>query len=210
MLRVFVFAIGTLLLESRRQARRHAIAHPGEETLKKTTWLILIVAGVVVALDQFSKYLVTTLLPLGGVWSPIPGPQPFFQIVYTYNTGAVFGLFKDLSPVFIVIALIVIGVVIVYSRKLRNDQWLIGLALGLMLGGALGNVIDRIRMGHVIDFIDVGVGPTRWYTSNLADISIVLGVILLGLAMLIEERRDRRLARRGDTAETPSTPIENQ
>jgi signal peptidase II len=64
-------------------------------------------------------------------------------------------------------------------------------ALGLLLGGAIGNLIDRIRLGHVIDFIDVGVGTTRWYTSNLSVVALVLGVILLGVAMLREEVRRR-------------------
>jgi signal peptidase II len=149
----------------------------------------LIVAGLVVALDQGSKYLVTQSLPVGGAWSPFPGPTPFFQIVYTYNTGATFGLFKDLGPVFIFIALAIVAALILYARRLRRDQWLMCVALGLMLGGAIGNLIDRIRLGHVIDFIDVGVGATRWYTSNLSDVSLVLGVILLGVAMLREELR---------------------
>lgn len=160
--------------------------------MKKTTWLILIYAGLIIVLDQLSKYLVTTFLPLGGAWSPFPGVNPVFQIIYTYNTGVAFGLFKDLGPVFVVMALIIVGVIVIYSRKLRNDQRLTCLALGLMLGGALGNVSDRIRLGHVIDFIDVGVGATRWYTSNLADVAIVLGVILLGLATLIDDRRERK------------------
>ena len=155
--------------------------------MKKTSWIILIVAGLAVALDQGSKYLITYSLPVGGVWSPFPGSLPFFQIVYTYNTGATFGLFKDLSPVFILIALVIVGVLVLYARRLRPDQWLMCVALGLMLGGAIGNLIDRIRLGHVIDFIDVGVGTTRWYTSNLSDVSLVLGVILLGIAMLSEE-----------------------
>jgi len=159
--------------------------------LKKTSWIILIVAALVVALDQGSKYLVTHNLPLGGVWSPFPGPQPFFQIVYTYNTGATFGLFKDLGPVFILIALVIVGVLILYARRLRSDRWLTCVALGLMLGGAIGNLIDRIRLGHVIDFIDVGVGTRRWYTSNLSDVALVLGVILLGIAMLSEELRHK-------------------
>ena len=147
----------------------------------------MIVAELAVALDQGSKYLITYSLPVGGVWSPFPGSLPFFQIVYTYNTGATFGLFKDLSPVFILIALVIVGVLVLNARRLRPDQWLTCVALGLMLGGAIGNLIDRIRLGHVIDFIDVGVGTTRWYTSNLCDVSLVLGVILLGVAMLIEE-----------------------
>jgi signal peptidase II len=151
----------------------------------------LIVAGLVVALDQGSKYLVTQSLPVGGAWSPFPGPTPFFQIVYTYNTGATFGLFKDLGPVFIFIALAIVAALILYARRLRRDQWLMCVALGLTLGGAIGNLIDRIRLGHVIDFIDVGVGATRWYTSNLSDVSLVLGVILLGVALLLEEVRHK-------------------
>ena len=162
----------------------------------------MIVAGLAVALDQGSKYLITYSLPVGGVWSPFPGSLPFFQIVYTYNTGATFGLFKDLSPVFILIALVIVGVLVLYARRLRPDQWLMCVALGLMLGGAIGNLIDRIRLGHVIDFIDVGVGTTRWYTSNLSDVSLVLGVILLGLAMLIEELHHKALPK-SDLA-TPS------
>ena len=86
----------------------------------------------------------------------------------------------------------VAGVIIFYSHKLRDDQWLTCAALGLMLGGAVGNVIDRVRLGHVVDFIDVGIGATRWYTSNLADVSIVLGVILLGAATLLDERKHRQ------------------
>ena len=173
--------------------------------MKKTSWIILIVAGLVVALDQGSKYLVTQSLPVGGVWSPFPGPTPFFQIVYTYNTGATFGLFKDYGPVFILIALVIVGALILYARRLRPDQWLMCVALGLMLGGAIGNLIDRIRLGHVIDFIDVGVGTTRWYTSNLSDVSLVLGVILLGVALLREELRHKP-APPSDSAAPPDGP----
>jgi len=168
--------------------------------LKKTSWIILIVAGLVVALDQGSKYLVTQSLPVGGVWSPFPGPTPFFQIVYTYNAGATFGLFKDYGPVFILLAVVIVGALILYARRLRPDQWLMCVALGLLLGGAIGNLIDRIRLGHVIDFIDVGVGPARWYTSNLADVSLVLGVILLGVAMLREELRRKPALKPDNTA----------
>jgi signal peptidase II len=170
--------------------------------LKKTSWIILIVAALVVALDQGSKYLVTHNLPVGGMWSPFPGPTPFFQIVYTYNTGATFGLFKDLGLVFIFMALVIVGVLILYARRLRSDQWLMCVALGLMLGGAIGNLIDRIRLGHVIDFIDVGVGTTRWYTSNLSDVSLVLGVMLLGIAILRDELR-RKPTPHSDNATPP-------
>lgn len=160
--------------------------------MKKSTWLILIVAVLVIAIDQLSKYLVATALPVGGIWSPLPGEFPLFQVMHATNTGVTFGLFKDIGLISVGIAVAVTGVIIIYSRRLRNDQKLTCVSLGLMLGGAIGNVIDRIRLGHVIDFLDAGIGTTRWYTSNVADIAIVSGVILLGLATLLDERKHRR------------------
>jgi signal peptidase II len=159
--------------------------------LKKTTWLVLIIAAAIVAVDQVIKYLVSTYLPVGGAWSPLPGPSPFFQIVHTINTGVAFGLFKDLGPVFIIIRLAVSVVILFYAGRLREDQKLFTLALGLMVGGTLGNAIDGVRLGHVIDFFDVGLGTLR-NASNLADWSIVLSVILLGIATLREERKNKR------------------
>lgn len=152
---------------------------------------MLLCAALVLTVDQVTKYLVATNLPLGGTWSPLPGPQPLFQVVHAYNTGAAFGLFQNMTPVFIGVAIIVITGIMVYARQLRGDQLLLGVALGCTLGGSLGNLIDRLRLGQVLDFIDIGVGPTRWYTSNIADASIVLGVIWLGIAMLHEDRRPR-------------------
>ncbi len=165
--------------------------------MKKTTRLILIVAVVIIAVDQVIKYFVSMYLPVGGAWSPLPGPSPVFQIVHTINTGVAFGLFKDLGPVFIIVRLTVSAVIIFYARRLREDQKLFALALGLMVGGTLGNAIDGIRLGHVIDFFDVGIGTFR-NASNLADWSIVLSVILLGVAILREERRQKK-SNHGDT-----------
>ncbi len=173
--------------------------------MKKTTWLILIVAVLVIALDQVSKYLVAVSLPLGGAWSPLSGLYPPFRIVYVTNTGVTFGLFKDIGLISVGIAVAVAGVIVIYARHLRSDQKLTCIALGLMLGGAIGNVLDRIRLGYVIDFIDVGVGTTRWYTSNIADIAIVSGVILLGVATLLDERKQRRRQRPRAGGEVPPT-----
>lgn len=168
--------------------------------MKKTTWLTLIVAVIVIIVDQTGKYLVATNLPVGGAWSPFPGPNPFFQIVYTYNTGVAFGLFKDFGLVFILVPLIISGVIFYYARRLRPDQKLIAFALGLMLGGALGNVIDRIRFGGgVLDFFEVGIGTLR-NASNFADWSIVAGVIVWAVAMLLEDRRSKQKATPASTA----------
>lgn len=150
---------------------------------------MFILAVLVLAADQVTKYLVSTNLPLGGIWSPLSDPLPVFRIVHAYNTGAAFGLFQNMNPVFIIVALIVSGIILIYARQVRGDQLLLGVALGFTLGGSLGNLIDRVRLGQVLDFIDIGIGTTRWYTSNIADATIVLGVILLGLAMLRDERR---------------------
>jgi signal peptidase II len=170
--------------------------------LKKTTLTVLIVATLVIVIDQIVKYLVSTALPLGGAWSPLPGPTPFFQIVHVANTGVAFGLFKDLGIVFIIVPLIISGIIVVYARRLRPDQTLMAVALGLTLGGALGNVIDRARMGYVIDYFDIGVGALR-NASNFADWSIVLGVILLAVATLLDERKQKQ-ARASETSNSES------
>jgi signal peptidase II len=155
-------------------------------------WLTLIVAVLVIIIDQTGKYFVAANLPVGGAWSPFPGPNPFFQIVYTYNTGVAFGLFKDLGVVFIIVPLIISGVIVYYARRVRPDQKLIAFALGMMLGGALGNVIDRIRFGGgVLDFFEVGIGSFR-NASNFADWSIVAGVIVWALAMYLDEQKQKK------------------
>jgi signal peptidase II len=158
---------------------------------------MLVCALLVLAADQVSKYFVSISLPAGGVWSPLPGPLPVFRIVHAYNTGAAFGLFQHMNPLFIAVAIIVCFIILGYAHQLRGDQRLLGVALGFILGGSLGNLIDRLRLGQVLDFIDLGVGTTRWYTSNIADASIVLGVIVLGLAMLREDRRTQAAASNG-------------
>jgi signal peptidase II len=159
--------------------------------LKKTSLIVLIVASLVIVIDQIVKLVVSTALPLGGAWSPLSGPNPFFQIVHVANTGVAFGMFKDLGIVFILVPLIISGIIIYYARRLHPDQIFMAFALGLTLGGALGNVIDRIRIGYVIDYFDIGLGPLR-NASNFADWSIVLGVILLAAATLLDERKQKQ------------------
>jgi signal peptidase II len=130
-----------------------------------------------------SKYLVETRIPLYGEWAPIPALAGIFRLTHTSNTGAVFGLFQGSGMFFAVLAVVVAGAIIYFHLTLPGGQWLLRLALGLQLGGALGNLTDRLRQGHVTDFIDVG----PWYIFNLADMAIVGGVILFGIVLLRDE-----------------------
>ncbi len=128
----------------------------------------------------------------GQSWDIAPWLAPIFRITHVTNTGAAFGLFPKWGDFFILIAAIVIVAIILYYHHLPRGQWLMRVALGLQLGGATGNLIDRLRRGFVVDFIDLNFWPLHnWPVFNLADASIVTGVTLLALMMLWEERRER-------------------
>src|SRR5207302_9836252 len=103
------------------------------------------------------------------------------RLDYTRNTGAAFSIFPTGSWAFAAIALVVSAGIVVYYRRVAGGPVVLRLALGLVLGGALGNLIDRVRLGYVIDFIDL-----RWWpVFNLADSAIVVGVVLLALQSLV-------------------------
>ena len=106
------------------------------------------IAALVVLVDQFSKHFVTVWLGEGQSWDIVPWLAPVFRITHVTNTGAVFGLLPGWSDFFTVIAAIVIVVIIVYYRQIPDGQWLARAALGLQLGGAIGNLVDRLRRGE--------------------------------------------------------------
>jgi signal peptidase II len=147
-------------------------------------WLLLIgVALLAILADQLSKAYVVAHLALHESWMPLSFIEPVFRFTHVHNTGAAFGLFPEGGSIFLIIAVIVSSVIIYYYRQLPRDAWLVRLALGLQLGGALGNVIDRVRLGYVVDFLHL----EHWPVFNVADSSIVIGVALLALVMLREE-----------------------
>jgi signal peptidase II len=153
--------------------------------MARTYALLIAIAGAIVLLDQYTKYLVRTRLALGEVWMPLDWLAPYARIVHWTNTGAAFGLFQNGGLVFTVLAFIVSGAILYYYRDFGRASWLIRLALGLQLGGALGNLVDRLTRGTVTDFISVGTFPV----FNIADSCISCGVALLLVDMLIEQRR---------------------
>jgi signal peptidase II len=131
-------------------------------------------AGIV-ALDQWTKQLAVTHLLDSGVRS-VPVLGPYIRFTYVENRGAAFGLLQEQTSFFIVVGLTVIGVILYSLRQMSRPSLILTLSLGLQLGGAIGNLIDRIRFGFVVDFVDL----TVWPVFNVADSAIVCGVI--GLA----------------------------
>ncbi len=156
------------------------------------------VVALVLTADQLSKAYAVTHLQWGESWMPLDTVHPFFRFTLTHNTGAAFGLFPQGGAVFLLIALVVAVVILYYYRRLPPGAWLVRLALGLQLGGALGNVVDRLRQGYVVDFLEV----PHWPVFNVADSCIVVGVVLLGFVMWREERRAARQAESEDYPES--------
>jgi signal peptidase II len=152
------------------------------------------VALGVILLDQASKLLIQATIPLGHGIPVIPG---IFAIVHVLNPGAAFGLLAGRSasfrnPFFIGISLLAVGFIIFYRhRELRGDS-LASFALSLILGGAIGNLVDRLRIGMVIDFLDVHYHQYHWPAFNVADSCITIGVSLMMLELILGERRARR------------------
>jgi len=163
--------------------------------------VLLVIAAVALLIDQFTKYLAATYLATIVVWAPIPSLAHVFTFTYTTNTGVAFGLFKDLGPIFVGVAVVVIAAIVIYQREIPQEAWLVRVALGLQLGGAAGNLVDRLRVGHVIDFIHFHF----WPVFNVADMSIVGGVILLAFTMLREGKEPAKPAPQ-QTESTNSNP----
>jgi len=148
------------------------------------------VAGVIIVLDQWTKWLVRENLPFRGTWLPewLGWLSPYVRIVHWYNSGAAFGMFQNGNLIFTILAFIVIGAILYYFPRVDADDWSLRLAMGLQLGGAAGNLIDRLTMGKVTDFISVSVFPV----FNVADASITVGVIVLLLGVWIKERVEHK------------------
>ncbi len=156
-------------------------------TLKKyfRDYLFLfLLAGGIVALDQWTKYLVRVKLPFQAIWSPWPWLTPYARIVHWNNTGAAFGIFQGFGDVFTVLAIVVSIAILYYFPQVPRRDWTLRLAMGMQLGGAIGNLIDRLLFGSVTDFVSVG----NFAVFNVADASISIGVAILVLGMLAKER----------------------
>jgi signal peptidase II len=158
-------------------------------------WYVL--SAVVLLLDQGSKLLADARL----VFHEPVGVLPFFNLRLAYNTGAAFSFLGNAGGwqrwFFAGISVLVISVLVVWMRRLKPEQWQLSAAFALIIGGALGNLIDRLVYGHVIDFIDVYYKTWHWPTFNIADSAITVGAGLLLLDAWVTHRREKQAAGTG-------------
>jgi signal peptidase II len=165
-------------------------------------WGILAIAVAIVLLDQWTKWLVRTNIPVTESWLPdsLLWLSPYARIVHWYNRGAAFGMFQQGNMVFTVLAFIVIGAILYYYPQISKADWPLRLALSMQLGGAVGNLVDRITIGHVTDFISIG----RFPVFNIADSSITIGCAVLLLGVWWQERAAKREKVHAPPPEQPS------
>jgi signal peptidase II len=165
----------------------------------RSAWLVLVIAGVVLYLDQWTKNLVREKLPEYVETIPIAAFGEYFIFNRVRNYGAAFGILQNQQILFFVIAIVVIIAILTYVRYLPMDRLWVRVFLGLQLGGAIGNLIDRafqkdeMGRGYVTDFIQIGIPDVYyWPNFNIADSAIVVGVIGLGAYILWEDIKTQR------------------
>jgi len=158
-------------------------------TSPATTWrgpsigrwiLFAVIAIAVVVVDQLAKSWITATLHPGESMEVM---GDWLRFVHGQNSGILFGLLPQSAPIFAIVSLGVTALIVVYHRKAGRGI-LVTVALGLLLGGAIGNLLDRLNHGYVVDFVDMGIGSLRFYTYNVADACITTSIVLL-LAMAV-------------------------
>lgn len=165
------------------------------KSIRRQTLLLTVAATIWIA-DQATKAIVVRNLPVGMPWNPVGFLRPFVSITHVANSGAAFGMLPDRGTFFAIVAVVVSGAILYFGRLVPAHQWWLSLSLGLQLGGALGNLTDRLHYGYVIDFIEVRFSPV----FNVADSAIVLGVCILAYHLWKEEEHQKAAATGGDNS----------
>jgi len=143
---------------------------------------LLAIAGIVILLDQVTKNWVYSSLSLGESFTPFAS-LPFVRIIHWQNTGAAFGMLQQFGGVFAVLAVVVTVLIVAFFPQIERGNWTLRLAMGLQMGGAIGNLLDRLQHGYVVDFVSVG----NFAVFNVADFSITVGTGLLLLTIWLGE-----------------------
>ena len=170
-----------------------------EQPRSRRFLIIFIIAAAIIAFDQWTKWWVIQNIPLNTAWLPdsLEWLSPYARMLHIKNTGASFGMFQNANFIFIPLTVLIVGGILYYVSNLeQNNDWM-WVAGGLYLGGAVGNLIDRLTIGAVTDFVSVG----SFYIFNVADASINSSVALLILLWIREHRNSQSMP--------PAEPEEN-
>lgn len=159
--------------------------------MKRKYRLLLIFSVVILLLDQWTKYMVLQKLAL---YQRVEVIQGFFNLTHVRNTGGAFGIFGGEkgglgSIFFVVVSLIAIGAIVFLFFKVKENEKTLAFSFSLILSGAVGNLIDRLRYGEVIDFLDVHLSTYHWPAFNVADSAICVGIGLMALELLIRDSK---------------------
>jgi len=175
--------------------------------LNNQSLIIYLTAIVVVILDQISKYLIKSSMQLYDSFDVIGN---FFKITYIENAGMAFGIQMGSRPIFVALSIVAAVIVFVYLMRIPNEQFLFRFSLALIMGGATGNLIDRIAFGRVVDFLDVeffdislpafqfliidfpGYSLTRWPVFNIADSAVTCGMIMIIWFILFQKTPEKQ------------------
>jgi signal peptidase II len=164
---------------------------PQEKNMKRKYWILLIFCIGILLLDQWTKSIVVQKLPL---YQRVEVIQGFFHLTHVRNTGGAFGIFGGEkgglgSILFVVVSLVAIGAIVFLFLKIKENEKTLAFSFSLILSGAAGNLIDRLRYGEVVDFLDFHLAGYHWPAFNVADSAICIGIGLMALELLKGERK---------------------
>ena len=159
--------------------------------MKRKYWVLSVFCVGILLLDQWTKYMVVQKLPL---YQRVKVIQGFFNLTHVRNTGGAFGIFGGEkgglgSILFVVVSLIAIGAIVFLFLKIKENEKTLALSFSLILSGAIGNLIDRLRYGEVVDFLDFHLSTYHWPAFNVADSAICIGIGLMALELLKGDRK---------------------
>lgn len=167
----------------------HDIGQSSGPAQNRPAWFVFIgLAVLVLVVDQLAKAWIVANVATGQIVDVV---GDLVRLVYSQNNGALFGLFSSSATLFAIGSLIVLVLIIWYHARTPRNV-LLSISLGLLLGGATSNLIDRLRLGYVVDFVDIGLGSLRFFTFNIGDSAITLAILLLLLLAIRSEVRPVR------------------
>lgn len=159
-----------------QEGSNEAAGTTGEAATARPHWAVFLgLAAAIAALDQLTKAWLTSFLAPG---ESVDVLGDWIRLVHSQNNGGLFGLLRGQALAFGAVSIVVVALIVAYHWRAAASRYL-SIALGLLLGGAMGNLIDRLRLEHVVDFVDAGIGDLRWYTFNVADAGISFAILLL-------------------------------